>query len=91
MTVRHEEMINAGISLEGERVKNWGDGCVRYRFVLRTTPQPCLEAPSHTIESRRSTDGNHGSRMEGAKGEARFDELRAVDRLLSLRIAKGVQ
>ncbi len=84
-------MINAGISLEGERVKNWGDGCVRYRFVLRTTPQPCLYPPSHTIESRRSTDGNHGSRMEGATCEARVGELKAVDSLLSLRIAKEVQ
>ncbi len=46
LTVRHEEMINVRISLEGERVKNWGDGCVRYRFALRTIPQPCLEAPS---------------------------------------------
>ncbi len=46
---------------------------------------------SHYIESRVSTDGNHGSRIEGANGEARFDELGAVDRLLSLRIAKHVQ
>ncbi len=46
---------------------------------------------SHYIESRGSTEGNRGSRIEGATGEARFDELRAVDRLLSLQIAKHVQ
>ncbi len=46
---------------------------------------------SHYIESRRSTDGNRGSRIEGVIGEARVGELKAADSLLSLRIAKEAQ
>ncbi len=38
---------------------------------------------SHYIESRVSTEGNRGSRIEGAFGEARVDELRAMDSWLS--------
>ncbi len=37
-----------------------------------------------------STEGNRGSRIEGAIGEARVDDLTAVDRVLSWRIAKAI-
>ncbi len=40
------------------------------------------------IESRRSTDRNRGLRMQGSIAETRVDESRALDLLLSLRIAK---
>ncbi len=49
-----------------------------------------LSPVSHYIESRGSTEGNRGSRIEGAIGEARVDDLRAMDRLLSWRIAKKI-
>ncbi len=71
---------------------NWAVGCLLgIGLVLRTTPKPCLDPPiSHYIESRGSTEGNRGSRIEGAIGEVRVDELRVVDSLLSRRIAKEI-
>ncbi len=50
-------------------------------------PRPPI---SHYMESRGSTEGNRGSRIEGAIGEARVDELRAVECLFSWRIAKEI-
>ncbi len=65
---------------------NWAVGCVfGIGLVLRIAPQPCLDPPYRNIESRRSTEGNRGSRIEGAIGEVRFDELRAMDSWLSWR------
>ncbi len=58
-------------------------GVLGIGFVLRTTLQPCLDPPSRNIQNRRSTEGNRGSRIEGAISEARFDELRATDSWLS--------
>ncbi len=84
-------MINASISLEGERGGNRGGGCVRHRVCSTNNPSALPRSTiSHCIESRGSTEGNRGSRIEGAIGEARVDDLRAVDRVLSWRIAKAI-